>query len=793
MFMSKNAQINNDSLSVRNLEREKQKDVIETVEYRSYNSMCNIVCNLEEFSKLSEDYKFSKVREFVRFNGNSLIGNIEKMGIKNIDYKVSLACDLLKYNYGDNLIDNIDKFALDKKSLEYVLNMAVDFDYGYSLIDNIDRFYLLDEMSKFNLAKKLISNFSAKLSDNIDKFNINTFEYKFVLAKTLIKKNSSYFIKNLHKFNFDKAIECQLLEEFAIFNENRFLVLLKLQDLDSDCFDKTIIYMNRVFNILISKNSSNMCADIETYKNLIIDKTYVWGISNVNEYGNINSIFDKTIKNLETLNKFIFDIKKEPNFDMAKILGEENADIIKNEINNIKDYRVKLEINDIVEKILFSYENIYQEYLYQDELTELIVEIIVMRDPILKKKILPLAIKYISDDNLKCLSGQNKNKKRKSINAISEVLFERFSLYDEENYDLLCILRKKFRSSNFLRNSINVRRYIETFVELDKLDLDINETKSILKFLISDTANITRNVKYILNIIELGHDEKLALIKENSDKYALKDMFYDLYKCYLKMDYGADFINLYDEFVSRKENVKRKLEEYIMMYITKINSYPQLMELMRSFLSTMYDINRFRELRYNLNSSKHLRCINKMNAKVYEKWVKVCDEYKEDMARITDDPVDLFLIGTEIDNSCQRIDGSIAYNKCLLGYVMDGKNKAVVVSCNNRIVARSIIRLLIDEYDDEIVMFMERPYKVNGILKKELIKLKKRCIEYAKEIGISLLCEDEDANEKCTKELISKSGMAPYEYFDITRSMADDNGGYYFINKSLVYLYKKDT
>ena len=117
MFMSKNAQINNDSLSVRNLEREKQKDVIETVEYRSYNSMCNIVCNLEEFSKLSEDYKFSKVREFVRFNGNSLIGNIEKMGIKNIDYKVSLACDLLKYNYGDNLIDNIDKFALDKKSL----------------------------------------------------------------------------------------------------------------------------------------------------------------------------------------------------------------------------------------------------------------------------------------------------------------------------------------------------------------------------------------------------------------------------------------------------------------------------------------------------------------------------------------------------------------------------------------------------------------------------------------------------------------------------------------------------
>ena len=76
----------------------------------------------------------------------------------------------------------------------------------------------------------------------------------------------------------------------------------------------------------------------------------------------------------------------------------------------------------------------------------------------------------------------------------------------------------------------------------------------------------------------------------------------------------------------------------------------------------------------------------------------------------TNDYWDLFLCGTEVAGSCQRVDGEPQYNKCLLGYVVDGKCRMIAVKENGRIAARSIIKLLWDDVKKEPVLLAERVY-----------------------------------------------------------------------------------
>ena len=49
----------------------------------------------------------------------------------------------------------------------------------------------------------------------------------------------------------------------------------------------------------------------------------------------------------------------------------------------------------------------------------------------------------------------------------------------------------------------------------------------------------------------------------------------------------------------------------------------------------------------------------------------------------TDQWEDLLLIGTEVSGSCQRISGDASVNKCLVGYLADGKNRAIVAKDKN--------------------------------------------------------------------------------------------------------------
>lgn len=131
---------------------------------------------------------------------------------------------------------------------------------------------------------------------------------------------------------------------------------------------------------------------------------------------------------------------------------------------------------------------------------------------------------------------------------------------------------------------------------------------------------------------------------------------------------------------------------------------------------------------------------------------------------------DMLLMGTEVPNSCQKINGEANYNKCLLAYIHDGKNKIIVVKDRQgKIAARAVIRLLWDEKQKQPVLFMERAYAQNAPELKTL--LLEGCKRKAMDLGVSLVASTRDYTDisklpNYPFPLKSYGGPSPYEYVD---------------------------
>ena len=65
----------------------------------------------------------------------------------------------------------------------------------------------------------------------------------------------------------------------------------------------------------------------------------------------------------------------------------------------------------------------------------------------------------------------------------------------------------------------------------------------------------------------------------------------------------------------------------------------------------------------------------------------------------SDDWQDLFLMGTEVTGSCQNVNADPGLNKSLIGYLMNGRNKLIVIKQreSEKIEGRALIRLFLDD------------------------------------------------------------------------------------------------
>ena len=154
----------------------------------------------------------------------------------------------------------------------------------------------------------------------------------------------------------------------------------------------------------------------------------------------------------------------------------------------------------------------------------------------------------------------------------------------------------------------------------------------------------------------------------------------------------------------------------------------------------------------------------------------------------TDAWEDFLLMGTEVDNSCQHIQGDPAYNKCLLASFLDGKIRLMVAreKGSGKILGRVVLRVLLDA-NNKPVLFVETLYTRKGV-NAQLIRqsILEGCRQKAQSMGIPLAASARDYSDLNAKKypgvLKSLGGPAPYEYVDALRGI--QGGGFYTIPES---------
>lgn len=151
----------------------------------------------------------------------------------------------------------------------------------------------------------------------------------------------------------------------------------------------------------------------------------------------------------------------------------------------------------------------------------------------------------------------------------------------------------------------------------------------------------------------------------------------------------------------------------------------------------------------------------------------------------TDDPNHFLLMGTDVENSCQRIDGSANLNKCLLSYFLDGKHRlSLVCDARGKILARSVLRLLIDARGQP-VLFQEKMYMADTTPAYQQL-LRKLALKKAANLGIPLVASKADFKKEKGRPypyvLYAKEKPVPFEYVD---ALGNIQAGPYFIDDAV--------
>lgn len=203
---------------------------------------------------------------------------------------------------------------------------------------------------------------------------------------------------------------------------------------------------------------------------------------------------------------------------------------------------------------------------------------------------------------------------------------------------------------------------------------------------------------------------------------------------------------------------------------------------------------KYEECRYKITAGSHLEKVFFKREDLQKAWrtgasLKVKDFLKETDRKgekkpewenwdvvDTDHWEDMLLIGTEV-KTCLRIGNPL--NKCLLAYIVDGKNRAIVLKNEKgEIVARRIMRILWDEKLQQPVIYQEKLYINLGLSKEAVDAIDTMCLLRAKEFGLTLVttCPDENNPAPYPNRLKSLGSPAPVEYVDAGEETVYNNG-----------------
>ncbi|MCB1149081.1 MAG: hypothetical protein KDK48_02865, partial [Chlamydiia bacterium] len=129
----------------------------------------------------------------------------------------------------------------------------------------------------------------------------------------------------------------------------------------------------------------------------------------------------------------------------------------------------------------------------------------------------------------------------------------------------------------------------------------------------------------------------------------------------------------------------------------------------------------------------------------------------------TDDPCDFLLMGTEVPDSCQRVDGDGHLNKGLLGTMLDGKNRLLALKDpSGKIAGRAVLRLMNHEGKPALLIERIYPQTLGSAEVQALITFAKK---RAYELNLKLYSVGLEGTP-ADVTLVSRGGRGAYQYVD---------------------------
>jgi hypothetical protein len=336
-----------------------------------------------------------------------------------------------------------------------------------------------------------------------------------------------------------------------------------------------------------------------------------------------------------------------------------------------------------------------------------------------------------------------------------------------------------------LKDGKNLKVFIQLiFNLLASKDLQQNEVEKIFQALKSTFKNNVCEQKISqFNVIStllkiFGKTELIDTLEKGQDaQKRLIDKFQSLFE--LEESNQTNFSERYQETFGKFRN-----QTALFNYYQSINELPGgEREKVKSALNAyVNDVLKktFRENRYDIESSAHLKLVFNKYPNLKKSWIKAEAEEaiqlrgakgKDYKISETHDPCDLLLIGTEVAGSCLQVNGNLT-NKCLASYLMNGELRPIVVKRRGRIVARRMMRLMWDEQKEKPVILLEKLYlnTYNEEISQAIID---KAVAKAKSMNVYLVSKEIRSDKPYPGTIKCAKGFAPFTYSDAASGIKD--------------------
>ncbi|MBS0627231.1 MAG: hypothetical protein JSS09_03355, partial [Verrucomicrobia bacterium] len=333
---------------------------------------------------------------------------------------------------------------------------------------------------------------------------------------------------------------------------------------------------------------------------------------------------------------------------------------------------------------------------------------------------------------------------------------------------------KKNRDALKDRNNPIMQTFLRAVISLDQSREILPIQKIKLLVASCDSLNFITNLSMITSLCKRRDWKGLASLPCEDLPNELLERFRVVFSAGLSDGLTLEFLDRYFE-LNQSMRIPMGLETYYSEILRLRN-----LEINKTFVRFLRDIitGDFKENRYLLVDNIHLQKIKEDYPDIFDKWkeftfLEALSEGRE--LKYTIDWQDLFLSGSEVLDSCQRIDGDPFLNQSLLAYCLDGKNGMLAIKDDNgKLLVRAFLRLLWD--GEKPALFLDRFYP-HACTVEEKTKMIEVAITCAKKLGCKLFTKKDPYQREDLYpvtpgiKLSGLGGPCPMEYVDASEGM----------------------